>query len=258
MKFIYPPDYFNINKIDEFFEDEAIQLKNMGFSVAIMNNKEIEKGEYFYRGWMLNEEEYENLNDFILKNNSTLLTNKSNYFNAHYLSNWYDILKEYTPETIITNPVDLEKVLEDTEWEKFFIKDFVKSLTTSEGSIANSKEEVLKVIKKIEDKKGITGGICLRKVEDFVTESEIRYFSINGQILSPTNEIPDIVNKINELIDLPFFSIDIIKDRSGKDWLVEIGDGQVSDLKYPWTTVKFAQKIKDSLKQKIKNKRLLT
>ena len=134
MKFIYPPDYFKINKIDEFFEDEAIQLKNMGFSVAIMNNKEIEKGEYFYRGWMLNEEEYENLHEFILTNNSTLLTNKSNYFNAHYLSNWYDILKEYTAETIITNPVDLEKVLEDTEWEKFFIKDFVKSLTTSEFS----------------------------------------------------------------------------------------------------------------------------
>jgi hypothetical protein len=258
MKFIYPADYFNIKKVDEFFEEEALQLKNMGFSVSIMNGSPIEKGEYLYRGWMLSEEEYDSLNSLMLKNDSTLITNKINYFNAHYLSNWYDILKDYTPETVITSSENLPKVLAEMEWSNFFIKDFVKSLTTSEGSIANSKEEVLEVIKKIEDKKGITGGICLRKVEDFITESEIRYFSINGQVISPTNEIPDIVNKINSLVNLPFFSIDIIKDRSGKDWLVEIGDGQVSDLKSPWTTEKFAQKIKDSIKKKVKNKALLS
>lgn len=155
-------------------------------------------------------------------------------------------MKEYTPETVFTNIKNINETLNNLNWNEFFIKDFVKSLTTKEGSIANSKEEVINLILKLEEKKGIIGGICLRKVINFDNNSEIRYFSMNNKILSPTGLIPKIVEEINKKVNLPFFSIDIIKDYTGKEWLVEIGDGQVSDLKLPWTNEIFAKKIKEN------------
>lgn len=250
MKFIYPADYFNVKKIDDAFASEAESLRSIGFEVDILTNKKLNKGEYIYRGWMLDDVEYDNLNSLIENNESSLLTNKDNYFSSHYLPNWYNLLKEYTPETIIINIKDIneiENILFNNDWNGYFVKDYVKSLTTTNGSIAKNKEEVYSIIKELQIKKGLIGGICLRKVIDFVVDSEIRYFSLNGTIMTPTGSVPDIVNKINSKIDSKFFSIDIIKDKSGKDWLVEIGDGQVSDLKYPWTEKLFASEISSAL-----------
>jgi hypothetical protein len=87
----------------------------------------------------------------------------------------------------------------------------------------------------------IEGGICVRKVEDFLTETERRYFVINGRVFAASSEmeIPTISIECARRIDSKFFSIDTIDRRDGRTRIVEIGDGQVSGL-VGWTVDRFA------------------
>ncbi len=248
IKVIYPSDYFNKKEVDESFKEEADCFRKNGFFVTTTNSKCIESGDYIYRGWMLNEDEYVDLENTLENNNAKLITNKSNYLKSHYLKNWYNELKDFTPKTVFCNVENLKDTLDILNWNQYFIKDYIKSLTTTRGSIAKNNEEVIELIKEIEKNKGITGGICLREVENFINETELRYFSFNNKIISPNGDIPEIVKDINNKINLPFFSIDIIKDKSNNYRLVEIGDGQVSDLKSPWKIDDFVSGIKNSMK----------
>lgn len=240
--YLMPSDYFNSQKIDENFEYEARILKEAKFEVypfSIDKQKKLDFNgqKVIYRGWMLNEEEYSVLELFVKDNNGELLTSKHNYFKAHYLPNWYEDLKDLTPETVFvpnTKISSLINLAKETGWDKFFVKDFVKSLTTKEGSICDL-NEIEDIVSKIDFYRGVEGGICLRKVENFDSESEIRYFVFLGRIYSPTQNIPEIVKTVADRIDLPFYSVDIIKEKeTGKEWVVEIGDGQVSSFKDPF------------------------
>lgn len=248
-KFLIPSDYFDNNKFDEAFEKEVNILKQSGFDVYPYSTEKFKKIDFggskvIYRGWMLNNEEYSFLEHFVKENNGELLTNKVDYFNAHHLPNWYEKLKEFTPQTVFVKNTDISSLYEvakNTGWDKFFVKDFVKSLTTKQGSICNL-EEIQDIVKKIDFYRGVEGGICLRKVEDFDNNSELRYFVFQGKIYSPNNEkIPEIVIKVSDIIKLPFYSIDVIKEKySNKEWIVEIGDGQVSSYKDPWAVANYA------------------
>lgn len=62
----------------------------------------------------------------------------------------------------------------------------------------------------------IEGGISVRKVEDFIADSEKRYFVLQGEIFSasPPEEIPDIVLKCAKKIQNKFFSLDAIELKS--------------------------------------------
>ena len=67
--------------------------------------------------------------------------------------------------------------------------------------------------------------------EEFVPDSEIRYFVIDGVAYSPSgSEPPEIVLEVARRIDSRFFSVDVTERTDGALRVVEIGDGQVSDL----------------------------
>ncbi|MBW4180053.1 ATP-grasp domain-containing protein [Morganella morganii] len=61
---------------------------------------------------------------------------------------------------------------------------------------------------------------------------------LNGQAFSADDNIPPVVRKIADIITTPFFSVDITENTTGELRLIEIGDGQVSDIK-EWDTEKF-------------------
>jgi hypothetical protein len=70
----------------------------------------------------------------------------------------------------------LEKALSELEWRKFFIKDYVKSLKTSVGSMIDEPSEIRTVVAEMKKFRGvIEGGLCIRRVEDFIPETEKRY-----------------------------------------------------------------------------------
>jgi hypothetical protein len=87
----------------------------------------------------------------------------------------------------------------------------------------------------------IEGGVCVRRVEDFLPETERRYFVIAGRPFSPDGggEVPDIVSVCAARVPSPFFSVDVVRRRDGVLRVVEVGDGQVSDL-VGWSPAAFA------------------
>jgi ATP-grasp domain, R2K clade family 3 len=77
-------------------------------------------------------------------------------------------------------------------------------------------------------------------VEDFIAGSEMRYFVLNRKPYAAEQEvaIPEPVAYCAEAIPSLFFSVDVARRADGVERIVEIGDGQVSDL-VGWSIKRF-------------------
>jgi hypothetical protein len=225
------------------FADQLAAIREAGYSASlcpdsvVQNNKPLRNlppaATVVFRGWMLNAIEYERLSQAIGSASATPFTSTDSYLAAHHLPNWYPLIAEFTPETrVLARDADWESELRSLGWEAFFIKDYVKSLKTSRGSIVRDPSEIDSVVAEMERFRGeIEGGLCVRRVEPFITESERRYFVLDGKAFSPDSQpAPDLVRQVALRIPSPFFSVDVIRRDDGVLRVVEVGDGQVSDL----------------------------
>ena len=241
--FIFPGDYFKPNIPDEMFKEQANAIIKSGFNHRYINISEISlitnlpfdlsDQLVIYRGWMLSKDDYEKLAILVKNAGGHMFISPSKYLLAHHLPNWYSYIEDLTPKTKVFEYNDnLQNNLLDVSWNKFFIKDYVKSLKTSVGSIIDNVNLIPVVIEEMKKYRGnIEGGICIREFEEFLTETETRFFIINGMPFGPhkKNVIPLIVYECCNRISHPFFSIDVIKTKNTNNRIVEIGDGQVSD-----------------------------
>ncbi len=242
---IFPSDYFNKNKVEETFKNQADTLSLLNIEYACINIDDIKnihppkflrKKKAFYRGWMLAENAYDALYNQMLRSGVNMLISPSEYMQSHHLPNWYNKIADLTPETVVYNYDDciIDKVF-SLGWGEYFIKDYIKSLSTEQSPIVKSKDELQSLLLNMEKfRGGVEGGVCIRRVEQIVTESERRYFVLNGVPFSSKGynaKIPDIVSECASRLDSKFYSIDTVKNKSGVDMVIEIGDGQVSDLK---------------------------
>ena len=255
MRVLFPADYFSPKKPDEIFLDQAAAFKSIEWEISTINFEELtpsstitpvpEKGgSVLYRGWMLSAEEYGCYISSIENVGAQPFTSLTEYLLTHHLPNWYGIINDLTPETVIFSlDQNLEQELINLGWEKFFIKDYVKSLKTSVGSIIDSPSKITAVVREMEKFRGtIEGGICVRKVESFLPETEKRYFVIDGiaYASNPKDTIPDCVYECAHRIKSRFFSVDAVQTVSHHERVVEIGDGQVSDI-LGWDAARFAE-----------------
>lgn len=227
-------------------------LQQAGFGTSVLSCEEFQEGNLnvfpmlpaqatvIYRGWMLSAALYEALIAGIKKFDAEPLTDKVTYLSTHHFPNWYPLVSEFTPETrIFPAEVDLAAELRGLNWPEYFIKDYVKSLKTSIGSRISSPEQAAIVVEEMQRCRGtIEGGYCVRRTEDFLPETEKRYFVLDGIPYSMGKVIPDIVKECARRIQSRFFSVDIVQRKDGGLRLVELGDGQVSDLT-GWTTERF-------------------
>lgn len=250
MQIIYPKDYLS-NGIDEEYRKEAEAMKSNSFHITMLDqesNKLInaKPGSAVFRGWMFSKSEHTQFYKLCKDSDVSLITNPTEYLNLHHLPNWYETIRDLTPETVIVKELDeLESVIKELDWNSYFIKDFVKSLNTDGGPIANTFEHIKPMLEKMEMYRGeIEGGLCIRKVEEFDTSTELRFFVLNGELLNSENTPPAIVEECAKRISKlsNFFTTDVIKDVYGKDWIVEVGDGQVSGLK-EWQVELFAKEF---------------
>lgn len=231
-------------------------MQNAGFATSVISLESLGSGsskiipvstpdsKVVYRGWMLSPGDYELLVSVVESTGASVLTSKDEYLATHYLINWYPLIADLTPETkFYSVDDDLESELNGLGWNGFFIKDYVKSLKTSVGSMIDKPSEIKTVIAQMQTFRGsIEGGICVRRIEDFVSETERRYFVVYGKPFAalPDEEIPEIVSECAKRIKSQFFSVDVIERRDGTKRIVEIGDGQVSDI-VGWTAERFTQ-----------------
>lgn len=243
MEFLYPSELFNNKKVDESFKEE-FDIISKDFKTHLIDIDNLESAKkiiatdnVLYRGWMLSEEKYELLyKKIVLEDNfPALKVSPKEYLDSHHLPNWYENIKDYTPQSIITSVENIEKDFKISQWGQAFIKDYVKSIKTGKGSIVSNTEDIKRVIEDMLKYKGfIEGGLILREVKNFIPETEVRFFVLNNQLYSPSSSVEESKIQMAEKIveQFPnkyFFSIDVISDKKGKNWVVEIGDGQVSD-----------------------------
>lgn len=255
--FLFPSTPFLIKEVDEGYAHEQEQVESLGLPFSFIDIEELNLGKLklskhissihashiIYRGWMLREKQYSMLDKLLQSNDKSLLTNTSDYLSSHYITGWYESCKDYTMPTIFAEKDNVSQIMQEKGWSSAFVKDFVKSFTTTQGSVANSIVEACDIAKQIDEYRGgIEGGIALREVTALNSDTEERYFVFQGKAYGRNKEspIPQIVLDITKLHTQPFYSVDIVKTISGKDILIEIGDGQVSDIK-KWHVEDFYQ-----------------
>lgn len=256
MHLLYPAAPDDPTRVDETFLAEFEAVHSAGLPCSALSLEELECGNWrvrpvlpehsqvLYRGWMLREENYRRLQAAVTACGAKLLTSVEQYLYCHHLPNWYPHCRAWTPETLMfPADADLADTLANLNWPAYFIKDYVKSLTTRQGSVASTPEEAADVVRSLERYRGnIEGGICVRRFEQLQSETEERYFVINGTPYARAGVVPMLAREIAARINCPFYSIDLVQSSKGELRLIELGDGQVSDLKQ-WTPARFAHML---------------
>jgi hypothetical protein len=254
MHLIYPSAPDNPSRVDEAYAAEFDAARAAGLACSVISVEELESGngqirpplaersQVLYRGWMLEADTYSHLHGVITEKGGTPLTSPEQYLHCHHLPHWYPQCRAWTPETLFfPADTDLRRALSALDWPAFFIKDYVKSLTTQRGSVATTLDEAAEIVQLIERYRGrIEGGLCVRRFEQLRPETEERYFVINGEPYARDNVVPTLAYDIAAMVDCPFYSMDLVQAEDGQLRLIELGDGQVSDLKQ-WSPEHFAQ-----------------
>jgi ATP-grasp domain-containing protein len=240
--FLYPSDPLNKKVVDESYREEYLMAQKEGLHVHIFDTDTIpnsvvipsidENTRIVYRGWMLTQARYAQLEQ---RFGAQLLTSAHDYCNAHYFPHWYADIQSLTISSIITDEIYAQEQFKHFGG-KAFIKDYVKSLKTGTGSIVDSGADVMRAIADMKKYRGaIEGGIVLRVVVDFKPDSEIRFFIVKNTIFSPVVVGHDKYCLVEEAVqklahkNMKFYSVDVATTCDGRNIIIEIGDGQVSD-----------------------------
>lgn len=253
MHLLYPSDPFDKKRPDEHYAEEFDAVVAAGLQAVLFSFEDFETGLFrtsapvspgdavLYRGWMLTPDAYAALVAHLRDKGAVEFTNATQYRHCHHLPEWYPLLVYCTSETVVL-PCDanFRQALEGLHWPGYFIKDYVKSLNTGGGSLVDAPECIGPVVEAMRRYRGqIEGGICVRRREEYLEDTERRYFVLLGQTYGINGEVPDLVNECARLIHSPFFSIDVALRSDGVLRVIELGDGQVSDRK-EWPAEHFA------------------
>lgn len=245
MRILYPDDPLDQHAPDGLFLAECEAARTYGYDVSLFSFEDFERGRFnlkprpmaeeavLYRGWMLNLDGYARLIQALTELSLRAIVSRDAYRSAHHLPSWYPLVKECTAETLVLEESsDFVAALRGTDWPGYFVKDFVKSLSTGAGSLVRTPQEIGRVVAQLKKYRGeIEGGVCVRWAEEYVPGSERRYFVVSGQAFSSEGDVPAVVARCATLIPSPFFSVDVAKRMDGVLRIIEIGDGQVSDRK---------------------------
>lgn len=249
MRLIYPADTFRPKIADEVYLDEVTTAQAANLPVSIFNFEDFQSGAFrprpaiqsgetvLYRGWMLTPADYTRLFEAIVAAGGNLVTDVAAYTLCHHLPHWYPLLTDFTAETMSFAETDnIAAALTARGWEGCFLKDYVKSLSTDGGSVIHDFTAIPDVIAKMRKYRGqIEGGLCARRLEEYDTTTEQRYFVWRGQAHSDTGTPPQIVTEAASRVASPFFTVDVALRSDGVLRVIELGDGQVSDRKH-WSS----------------------
>lgn len=256
LRILYPCNPLEPQEPDQPFKDEFLAVQQLGIPVSLFAYDDLSFGDFkprpridsgetvLYRGWMFNLTAYQIFTDFIGKSGGIPVTSAADYALCHHLNQWYSACADLTPETVFleTGSNYLEQI-SNLNWDAYFIKDFVKSNTDAQGSIARTPKQAVNIINLIEQYRGeLEGGVAVRRVEQFQPQSEQRYFVVHGTAYSPTAAVTAIVETVNQRIEAPFYSVDVAQTLTGQERIVELGDGQVSECK-TWPLDRFVKML---------------
>lgn len=222
-----------------------------------------EKTYIIYRGWMLNEFQYDRLYDALKQKNYEMIVDQYCYRECHYLNYWYPKLQRLTAKSVYSHGlVDdqaIKNMLKEFDHKSVIVKDYVKSRKHEwyESCFiedASNTEKAMEVIHHFIERQAdnFAGGLVLREYLDIIQtgvhfqshmpiSEEIRIYCYKGEpicfisywsggIVQMDRSFIEVIDKC-AILDSPFYTIDLAKKNDGKWVLIEVGDGQVSHLR---------------------------
>lgn len=226
-------------------------------------------GPAWYRGWMIPSVHYAALESALAERGTPLCTSGEQYRTAHELPGWYEVFEGVTPRSAWfahepLQPVPRAAVLAlaaellgahesaGPGASGGIVKDYVKSAKHLWSSacyvpdLADSDALERTVAAFVtEQAEFLAGGIVLREFEDFgapdgLRSPEARVWWMDGSPVlvtahpdTPRAEVePDLTEVAPRVgaLSARFVCTDVVRRRDGAWRVVEVGDGQVSDL----------------------------
>ena len=240
MHFIYPCLPYSPRTVDPMWEPEYEWARAQGLATGLvdLDNDKVwfpapdRPAQAIYRGWMLLEAEYDRLAQLV-----PLAVSTAEYLASHHATGWYDAVAHHTfPRRFLTASAPLDFAA----GRRYFVKGLAKSFGV---------DSVLAAQSQLDDfwqRQELPAGtpLFVRDFADLKPASERRFFVVRGQavgargILVPTSLQAAIASLQTRL----FYSFDVAETLAGQPVLVEVSDGQVSDLK-EWTVTEFGSRV---------------
>lgn len=230
-----------------------------------------------YRGWMLPDNLYAALYSALIARGLKLINNPIQQKNGHLFPRSYPALKDMTPLSVCIpfHELDWDTIRERLQvfGEKpLILKDWVKSekhyweeacFIPCAGDIPCVKDVVYEFMQRRGE--SFTGGLVFREFEDFVKvgthpisrmplSMEARLFFVHGQQIAvgrywpieyEVPSLPSLLSSVANRIECPFLTMDVALRTDGKWRVIEVGDGQVSDLPDDADKMKFYEGLRN-------------
>ncbi|MGW6841699.1 ATP-grasp domain-containing protein [Streptomyces sp. NPDC054958] len=220
-------------------------------------------GAVWYRGWMIPAGRYAALDAALRRRGGELVVTPEAYRRAHELPGWYETFAGLTPVSgwlpagpgVVPDAEGLGALAAGLPPGAAVVKDYVKSRKHEWDEACyvpdlGDPAALHRVVARFVELQGefLTGGVVLRAFEHFVTPqgsaAEVRVWWRDGvpRLVtahpdSPVAEVPQAfepalepVRVAVEALGCPFVTTDLALRADGVWRVVEVGDGQVSDL----------------------------
>lgn len=266
---LYCCDPINPRTVDEHFAAEAASVRAAGATVALLDHDELlagdaeaavrrvprDAGPVWYRGWMVPAERYQQLAVALARRGVDLVVGPTSYRTAHELPGWYATFMAKTPRSVwmptapgaVPDVDALAALLAPLGTGAAVVKDYVKSrkhewdeacYVPNLTDVAHVHRVVARFVELQEE--FLVGGIVVRSFEPFTTEGEARVWWLDGDpiVVGPHPDSPeslpsppldDVRGEVRAL-GARFITTDMAQRTDGTWRVVEVGDGQVSDL----------------------------
>lgn len=236
MHLIYPCLPYQPRTVDPMWAPEYDWARAQGLATGLVdvdNNKvwfptPARQTQALYRGWMLTAAEYDQLAQLL-----PLAVPPAEYLSSHHATGWYEAVADHTfSSRFLTEPTTLDFAA----GRRYFVKGLIKSF--EKDSVLTSQEQLLGFWSRHELPAGTP--LFVRDFVELKPASERRFFVVRGQTFGAGGAVlPESLQvAIAALQPRLFYSFDVAETLAGQPVLVEVGDGQVSDLK-EWTVADF-------------------
>jgi hypothetical protein len=243
MHLIYPCLPYQPRTVDPLWEPEYDWVRAQGIATGLVDvdNAKVwapsltSTGKVMpvlYRGWMLTAVEYHLLAQLV-----PLAVAPAEYLASHEATGWYEVVAHHTfPSRFLTDPTRLDF----TSKRRYFVKSLVKSFGAE--SVVSAQEQLSAFWQKHE--LPVSSPLFVRDFVELKPASECRFFVVRGQAFGAGGAV--LPASLQEAIVLLqprlFYSFDVAETLAGQPVLVEVGDGQVSDLK-EWSVAEFGSLV---------------
>jgi hypothetical protein len=238
MHFIYPCLPYQPRTVDPMWQPEYEWVRAQGLATGLvdLDNGKVwfptaaRPAQALYRGWMLSAAEYEQLAQLL-----PLAVSLADYLASHHATGWYDAVAAHTfPSRFLTEPI----ALDFAAGRRYFVKGLAKSFGAE--SVVEAPAQLAGFWQRHELPAGTP--LFVRDFAELKPDSECRFFVVRGQAFGVGGaELPaSLQAAVAALEPRLFYSFDVAETLAGQPVLVEVGDGQVSDLK-EWLVAEFGR-----------------